>query len=43
MPLFKPNVGKLSDRGDVQGLVEALSYPKDPEVRRKAALVEQDG
>lgn len=36
--LFAPNVEKLKARGNVEGLVKALSYEKDNEVRRAAAL-----
>lgn len=32
-----PNVGKLVEKRDIKGLLKALSYPKDTEVRRKAA------
>jgi len=32
-----PNVGKLVEKRDIKGLLKALSYPKDAEVRRKAA------
>lgn len=32
-----PNVNKLTEKGDTKGLIKALAYPKDAEVRRKAA------
>jgi HEAT repeat protein len=42
MPLFglfgPPNVERLKARGNVEGLVKALSYKKDDTVRRAAAL-----
>jgi hypothetical protein len=38
MPLFgPPNVEKLSAKGDVQGLVKALGYEKDPSVQKAAS------
>ena len=33
----KPNVGKLEDNKDVEGLIKALQYKKDNSVRRNAA------
>jgi HEAT repeat protein len=32
-----PNVEKLKTKGDVKGLIKALNYPKDTDVRRAAA------
>jgi len=32
-----PNVDRMRDRGDVEGLIETLGYQKDPEVRKAAA------
>ena len=37
MGFFKPNVEKLKDKRDVIGLIEALGYQKDSDVRRSAA------
>ncbi|HUX78005.1 MAG TPA: HEAT repeat domain-containing protein, partial [Anaerolineae bacterium] len=38
MPLFgPPNVEKLQDKGNLVGLIKALSYQKDASVREKAA------
>ena len=38
MPLFgPPDVAKLAAKGDVKGLIKALSYPKDKSVREAAA------
>jgi HEAT repeat protein len=38
MPLFgPPNVEKLKAKGDVKGLIKALGYEKDPNVRQDAA------
>jgi HEAT repeat protein len=40
MPLFgPPNIEKLQAKGDVKGLIKALSYQKDGSVREKAARV----
>lgn len=36
MNLFRPNVIKLEQRRDVDGLMKAMSH-KDPEIRRDAA------
>lgn len=33
-----PNVAKLKAKKDVDGLLKALNYPKDPNVRRAAAI-----
>jgi hypothetical protein len=38
MAIFKPDVSKLRERGDVSGLVKALLH-KSPEIRRHAARV----
>lgn len=39
MPLFgPPNVRRLQGKGNVKGLIKALSYDKDPDVPRRAAL-----
>ncbi|NLX49444.1 MAG: hypothetical protein GXY82_06150 [Methanospirillum sp.] len=35
--LGRPNVAKLAGKGDVQGLIRALDYKKDPGVRMEAA------
>jgi|GEM_PF-429122 len=35
--LFKPNVEKLWTKGDVEGLIKALGYEKNPHVREHAA------
>lgn len=38
MPLFgPPNVDKLREKGNLGGLIAALGYGKDPNVRKKAA------
>jgi HEAT repeat protein len=41
MPLFKfsrrPNVQELKTQGDVDGLIEALNYQEDPNIRLAAA------
>lgn len=37
MALFKPNVEKLKAKRNVEGLIKALSYEKDPDVREDAA------
>jgi HEAT repeat protein len=37
MGLFKPNVRKLAEKRDVEGLVKALCYEKDEYVRRDAS------
>ena len=38
MPIFgPPNINKLKVRRDISGLIKALNYRKDPEVREKAA------
>lgn len=34
----KPDVDALKAQGDVDGLIEALRYQKDPNVRRAAAV-----
>jgi len=34
--LFAPNVTKLADRKDVEGLIKALEYEKDEDVRSDA-------
>ncbi len=36
MFFLKPNVEKLKEKGNVEGLIKALKY-KDPSIRRKAA------
>ena len=36
--LFKPNVEKLTVKRNVKGLIKALRYQKDENVRRKAAM-----
>lgn len=39
MPLFgPPNVRQLQDKKDVQGLIKALGYQKDAQVRARAAV-----
>lgn len=38
MTACKPNVGRLLDKGDVEELIAALSYERDPEIRAEAAL-----
>ena len=39
MPLFgPPNVKKLMAKGNVEGLIKALDYEKDPSVRAVAAI-----
>jgi HEAT repeat protein len=38
LPIFgPPNINKLKVRRDISGLIKALNYRKDPEVREKAA------
>lgn len=37
--LFKPNVKRLGKKKDIDGLVTALNYEKDPDVRSRAAPV----
>lgn len=32
-----PDISKLASKADVQGLIEALSYERDPEIRKTAA------
>lgn len=34
--LFRPNVKKLKSKNDVRGLIQALSYKKDPRIRNDA-------
>ncbi len=36
--LFRPNVDKLKERRDVEGLIKALGYQRNEEVRRQAAV-----
>jgi HEAT repeat protein len=36
--LFKPNVKKMEKKGDIEGLIKALSYKKDSRVRLNAAV-----
>ncbi len=39
MPIFgPPDISKLKARRDVKGLLAALSYKKDAEIRRQAAI-----
>ena len=35
--LFEPNVEKLKKKGDIDGLIKALSYKKDCHIRMAAA------
>lgn len=37
--LIPPNIEKLADKGDIDGLIKALNYKKDPKIRRDAAKV----
>lgn len=37
--LFKPDIEKLKEKKDVNGLVKALCYKKDDKVRRDAAII----
>ncbi len=39
MPIFgSPNIENLEKRGDFKGLIEALNYQEDPDVRGAAVL-----
>ena len=37
--MFAPNVAKLKDKKDSEGLIRALSYKKDAEIREISARV----
>jgi HEAT repeat protein len=36
--IFKPNVKKMEAKEDIEGLVRALGYKKDPSIRKDAAM-----